>query len=248
MTRLFRLFVTGLLVLLPLIITVAVVIWLGQFIFAYAGPGSYLGRAIISLGFGLTPSITLAYIMGLFIVVISVLILGYLVESGARPLMIGYVETLLDRIPIVSQILELTKRVVGVFSQDQTNNLRDMQPVWCFFGGEKGAAVFCLKPSGEPVDVNGERRVGILIPSAPVPIGGALVYVPEHWVEPADGGVETLMNVYISMGVVPPPDIVTAVEQALREISTQTGGPVSDQPGTPLTGKVAAPVNKAHDE
>ena len=219
MTRLFRLFVTGLLLLLPLIITVAVVIWLGQFIFAYAGPGSYLGKVIISLGFGLTPSITLAYGMGLVIVVLSVLILGYVFESGARPLMIGYVERLLDRIPIVSQILELTKRVVGIFSQDQANHLRNMQPVWCFFGSKDGAAVFGLKPSGEAVDVNGERRIGILIPSAPVPIGGALVYVPESWVEPADGGVETLMNVYLSMGVVPPPDVIGEVERAWREYS-----------------------------
>lgn len=218
MTRLFRLFVTGVLVLLPLFITVAVVIWLGQFIFAYAGPGSYLGKVIISLGFGLSASIATSYLLGLVIVLTTVLLIGYVVESGARPLLIGYVERLLDRIPIVSQILELTKRVIGVFSQDQSNRLRNMQPVWCFFGGKDNAAVFALMPSGEPVDVNGQERIGILIPSAPVPIGGALVYVPRDWVQEADGGVETLMNVYISMGVVPPPDIVDAVRRRQEEL------------------------------
>jgi uncharacterized membrane protein len=44
----------------------------------------------------------------------------------------------------------------------------------------------------------------VLVPSAPVPIGGALIYVPEEWIKPADGGVERLMNVYVSMGVTPP--------------------------------------------
>ena len=44
----------------------------------------------------------------------------------------------------------------------------------------------------------------MLIPSAPVPFGGALVYVPAEWVKPAQGGVERMMNVYVSMGVTPP--------------------------------------------
>jgi uncharacterized membrane protein len=37
-----------------------------------------------------------------------------------------------------------------------------------------------------------------------VPFGGALIYVPSEWVKPAAGGVERLMNVYVSMGVTPP--------------------------------------------
>ena len=40
--------------------------------------------------------------------------------------------------------------------------------------------------------------------TAPVPFGGALVYVPAEWVKSAEGGVERLMNVYVSMGVTRP--------------------------------------------
>jgi uncharacterized membrane protein len=46
--------------------------------------------------------------------------------------------------------------------------------------------------------------LGLLVPSAPVPFGGALIYVPSEWVKPAEGGVERLMNVYVSMGVTQP--------------------------------------------
>ena len=221
MSRLFRIFLAGLLVLLPIFITIAIVIWLGQFLFAYAGPNSWLGKFVISLGFGLTASIYAAYAAGLLIVLTSILILGYLVESGARPLLIGWVEQLLDRIPIVSQILEVTKRVVGVFSQDRTSELKNMQPVWCFFGGDRGAAVFALMPSAAPIQMNGEPYVGVMIPTAPVPIGGALVYVPQKWVQTAEGGVETLMNVYISMGVVPPPDILAAAKRAQKKTTAE---------------------------
>ena len=42
------------------------------------------------------------------------------------------------------------------------------------------------------------------VASAPVPFGGALVYVPAAWIEPADGGIDELMSVYVSMGITPP--------------------------------------------
>lgn len=76
--------------------------------------------------------------------------------------------------------------------------------MWCFFGGEGGAAVLGLMPSPDPVKIGEHDYVGLLVPSAPVPFGGALIYVPADWVKPADGGVERLMNVYVSMGVTPP--------------------------------------------
>jgi uncharacterized membrane protein len=41
----------------------------------------------------------------------------------------------------------------------------------------------------------------VLVPTAPVPVGGALVYVPEAWVSPADVGMDGLTSIYVSMGV-----------------------------------------------
>jgi uncharacterized membrane protein len=79
-----------------------------------------------------------------------------------------------------------------------------MSPVWCFFGGKGGAAVLGLMPSPEPVLIGEHSYLAVLVPSAPVPFGGALIYVPSDWVKPAEGGVERLMNVYVSMGVTPP--------------------------------------------
>ena len=59
-------------------------------------------------------------------------------------------------------------------------------------------------PSPTPVVIGGTEYVGVLVPSAPVPVGGALVYVPKSWVKLAEGGVDDLMSVYVSMGVTPP--------------------------------------------
>ena len=61
-----------------------------------------------------------------------------------------------------------------------------------------------LMPSPEPMTIGEHSYLGLLVPSAPVPLGGALIYVPSDWFKPAEGGVERLMNVYVSMGVTPP--------------------------------------------
>ena len=50
----------------------------------------------------------------------------------------------------------------------------------------------------------------MLVPSAPVPVGGCLVYVPVEWVRPADFGVEALMSIYVSMGVTTPQTVDSA--------------------------------------
>src|ERR1041384_6130819 len=71
-------------------------------------------------------------------------------------------------------------------------------------GWEGGAALLGMMPSPDRVKIGEHDYVGLLVPSAPVPFGGALIYVPADWVKPADGGVERLMNVYVSMGVTPP--------------------------------------------
>ncbi|MFN9489497.1 MAG: hypothetical protein ACK59Y_06945, partial [Betaproteobacteria bacterium] len=78
-----------------------------------------------------------------------------------------------------------------------------MSAVWCFFGGD-GVAVLALAPNAEPVDIDGRRYFAVLVPTAPVPIGGGLLYVPVEWVKPADIGIEQLTEIYVSMGLTPP--------------------------------------------
>jgi len=212
LARILRTFLAGLLALLPIALTAFVTAWIASLIASYAGPGSFLGGLIIalgrSLGLDLSPSSTVAYLLGLAIILAAVFLLGLLVESGLRTF-ISYILSSIDwvimRIPLISTVYDLSKRFVAIMDRGgDKDSLKTMQPVWCFFGGEGGAAVLGLMPSPEPVVIGEHSYLGLLVPSAPVPFGGALIYVPSAWVKPADGGVERLMNVYVSMGVTPP--------------------------------------------
>ena len=221
MGRILRTFLAGVLALLPIAVTVFVTAWVASLIAGYAGPGSFVGRLIIglgaSVGLDISPSSSAAYLLGLAIILGAIFVLGLLVESGLRSFILNSLDWLIMRIPLISNIYDLSKRFVSLVDRGDQGDLKSMRPVWCFFGGEGGAAVLGLMPSPEPVVIGEHSYLGLLVPSAPVPFGGALIYVPSEWVKPAEGGVERLMNVYVSMGVTPPMSMPRAAKPALAD-------------------------------
>lgn len=52
--------------------------------------------------------------------------------------------------------------------------------------------------------LNGREYHIVIVPTAPVPIRGGLLFMPADMVQPADVSVEGLMSTYVSMGVTAP--------------------------------------------
>jgi uncharacterized membrane protein len=209
----FRTFIAGFLVVLPLAVTVTVIVWVGTFIYAYLGPDSAIGRILISIGFNFSSSPAAAYALGAVVVVGLVYLLGLLVESRLESRVRRLIDSLVERIPLVSSLYDVTKRFIAIVDRKNQEGLKSMSPVWCFFGGEGGAAVLGLLPMPKPILIGQHQYHVVLVPSAPVPVGGCLVYVPVQWVKPADFGVEALMSIYVSMGVVSPQTVEHAPHQ-----------------------------------
>jgi uncharacterized membrane protein len=204
MTHMFRTFVSGLILLLPLIITLAVVAWLGQFIITYVGPSSVVGQALMTIGFGFSASQFVAYVIGLVLFLVVVYLLGLAVESRLRSHLSQFLDSTMRRIPVIGNLYDLIHRFVALMDKKDVEGLKSMSPVWCFFGGPESAAVLALLPTPEPIMVGKTPYHAVLIPSAPLPVGGCLAYVPAEWVQPADIGVEKLVSIYVSMGVTSP--------------------------------------------
>ncbi len=204
MARIARVFVSGFLAALPLLITVIVISWLAGLVADYAGPASKLGKLLTSLGLGIGGSSIAPYAIGLLLVLSAIYLLGLLVEFRLGEGLSTLFDRAIRRIPLVSNVYDLSKRFTSIVDTKGGENLKSMSAVWCFFGGEPGAAILALLPSPDPIVMGQDKYLGILVPSAPVPVGGALIYVPADWIKPAEGGVEHLMSVYVSMGVTPP--------------------------------------------
>ncbi len=159
-----RTFMSGVIALLPIAATLAIVAWAGGFIYSYFGPGSAIGRALTSLGLGLVGSELVAYLVGLVIVACLVYGLGALVESSLAPRIYGRLDAMMQRIPLVGMVYDLSKRFVGMLDRKEANDVRSMSPVWCFFGGHGSAAVLALLRSGpvcaDPFRRNADLRTG----------------------------------------------------------------------------------------
>ena len=108
MGRIFRTFLAGVLALLPIAVTVFVTAWVAALIAGYAGPDSLVGRLIIrlgaSLGLTISPSSTVAYLLGLATILGAIFLLGLLVESGLRSFISNSFDWLMSRIPLVSNV------------------------------------------------------------------------------------------------------------------------------------------------
>jgi uncharacterized membrane protein len=200
--HLLRIFVTGLLAALPLAATVLIFAWVGNLLIGWLGPGSAFGSFLTALGFGVGGSELIGYLVGVAIMVVAIFVLGVLVETGVQRGSARLLDAALARVPVVKSVYGLVRRMVELLRQrGDDGELRSMRPVWCHFGGPGGAAVLALLSNAEPVLIDGRRCLAVLVPTAPVPIGGGLLWVPEHWVTPAEVGIEAVTSIYVSMGV-----------------------------------------------
>lgn len=205
---LLRIFATGALAALPVAATVLIFAWAAGVLIKWLGPESAVGRTLISIGLGVGASEVVGYAIGVAIVAAAIFGLGLLVEAGLQRGVAAAANAVLSRIPVVGAVYDVIKRLVGLLRQgDDHDGLKSMSAVWCHFGGpsaEGNSAALALLGSDVPVLVNGQRCLAVLIPTAPVPVGGGLIYVPEHWVTRADIGVEAVTSIYVSMGLTSP--------------------------------------------
>jgi uncharacterized membrane protein len=195
----------GLLVLLPIALTVAVLGWVVSLLLRFAGPGSLVGRLFAAIGYPFSSNPELAYLLGTLILLAGIFVLGLLARAGLERHFRNLADRTVRRIPVVGSLYGLAERFAGVLDQKPGADIGGMKPVWCFFG-ENSAAVLALAPRSEPIDIGGREYIAVLVPTAPVPFGGALIYVPVQWVRPAEIGVERLTAIYVSMGMTSPTD------------------------------------------
>jgi len=197
-------FFAGLLALLPLVITAAIMVWLMQLVVQFLGPDSVAGGLLAAVGLSLTTSPATAYALGALVFVLIVFCLGLFVQSKAMNRLGALLEKGVAAIPVVGQLYGFSSQFVGMLHGNKNTELATMLPVWVQFGDTDGAVLLALMPSSKSLLVEGTEKVAVIIPMSPVPVGGGLVFVPRAWVKPADISVEKLTSIYVSMGLTAP--------------------------------------------
>lgn len=154
-----------------------------------------------ALGLGIAGSEAASYLLGVGIVLAAIFVLGALVQTRLRRVLAAALDAIVMRIPVVRSVYDMASKLVGLLGQHEQHGMHSMSPVWLHFGGVGGVAVLGLLSTSEPVRVGELDYLAVLVPTAPVPVGGGLLYVPRDWVTPADVGIDGLTSIYVSMGI-----------------------------------------------
>jgi uncharacterized membrane protein len=157
------------------------------------------------LGLKFVSSEISAYLLGVLAVLLLVYLLGVIVEAGLKNRCQALIDGVLNRVPLVGRVYKALNKMISMFDTRDQADIKSMGAVMCFFGGKEGSTgVLALLTSSEKINMNGVDYYSIMIPTAPVPFGGAILFVPLDWVVHVDIEFDGLLNIYMSMGITSP--------------------------------------------
>ncbi len=220
-------FMAGFFVILPIVITIGIMGWVGSLLKTWLGPDSLLGSVLQRVGLNYVSNDTLASVIGWVIVLAVIWIVGAIVKSAARYRVENFVHEKLSQIPVVSSIYGPVAKVVGMLKRDDEADMRAMSVVYCEFGMQHGGGFLALLSSDKIYRFSGRDSHIVYIPTSPIPMSGGIVFVPVEAVKPVAMEVEHLMQIYLSLGVmsesVVPDQYVQAQEPGTSEIGEAAG-------------------------
>lgn len=194
-------FLTGFFTILPFVITIAIMAWMGSAIQQWVGPGSPAGKMLRAIGLRFVTDEIVASVIGWALVLTGLWLVGALVKSTAKYKLEEAVDTVVNHIPIIKTIYKPVSQVVDMLRQDEQSNMQGMQVVYCRLGRDYGGGFLGLLASQQTYRFGAQTCYVVYIPTAPVPMSGSVMFVPVDDVEPIDMEVEDLIQICVSLGV-----------------------------------------------
>ena len=198
--KLKKYFLTGLLVVVPITMTLLVLRWLFRFI------NSLL---ITILPEVLRPEVLYGIpVPGISLVatLLLILLVGILAANIFGRSLVTFSEKLVDRIPFVKGVYTLFKQVVDTVLKRDHGAFRKVVLIEYPRQGIWSVAFVTGKSSGEVQRVTAEDVVNVFVPTTPNPTSGFYVLVPEKDLIALKMTVEEAFKLIISGGMVTPPE------------------------------------------
>lgn len=194
-------FLAGLFAVLPIVITVGIMAWVGGLLKAWLGPESFVGKALFQMGLRFVTDPTVATVLGWVIVVLAIWVLGALLKSVGRKRVEMAFNAAVERIPLVNVLYRPVAQVVEMLQRDPSAKMQGMKVVYCAFGREGGAGFLGLLVSDRMYRFKGQACQIVYVPTSPVPMSGGVVFAAANSVHRVDMQVDELMKIYFSIGV-----------------------------------------------
>jgi len=194
-------FLAGLFAVLPIMITVGIMAWVGGLLKAWLGPESIVGKALFQMGLRFVTDPIVASVLGWVAVLLAIWFLGALLKWVGKKRIEKAFNAAVERIPLVSVLYRPVAQVVDMLQRRPTDTMQGMSVVYCAFGGEGGAGFLGLLVSDHVYRFNGQACQVVYVPTSPVPMSGAVVFAAADSVHRVDMQVDDLMKICLSIGV-----------------------------------------------
>ncbi|MGH6865347.1 MAG: DUF502 domain-containing protein [Methyloceanibacter sp.] len=194
-------FLTGLIVVGPVAITIYVVWWFINLVDGWVKPlipAAYLPETYLSIN---VPGV------GLIVGILALILIGAFTANLFGRTIVSYGEMMLDRMPVVRGVYRLLKQIfTTVFSKSGSSFKR----VGLIEFPRRGLYAMVFVSGDPPAEVtekigNGDKLMTVFMPNAPNPTTGFVVFMPAKDVTLLDMAIEDGAKLIVSAGLVGPP-------------------------------------------
>lgn len=208
--RLRTYFLTGLVVLIPLVLTVYI-IW--KLFYAIDG----LLRGVVTNvleRFGI-PISSLG--LGFISVILLILLTGLIAKNyfGRKLIQLG--ELIFARIPLINRIYRAIQQISNAFFSERREVFKKAVLIEYPRKGVYSLAFLTQDTKGEVQDRLNQDMVSVFLPTTPNPTSGFLLFVPKRDVIEMNMSIEEALKLVISGGVIAPENVSPSELKAINE-------------------------------
>jgi len=214
-------FITGLLLCLPISLTIYIIIWLVNFLASPARGG--LTHFLVTLG--IEPQETFLFRAGVTLisalfVAVGLVLIGFISRNLFGRFFIGVLEKILHRLPMVRSIYSAIKQIIDTFSGGGKEK-KFSRAVLVEFPRTGCWTIGFLTYEGETEfsRIAGTPLVHVFVPTTPNPTGGYMILVPANEVKFLDVSVSEAMTMIVSGGAAVPKKNASAQADSSEIIS-----------------------------
>lgn len=221
--RLRNYFLTGVIVAAPISITIYLTLfiinlvddWVKPLIPAVYNPDTYLPFPVPGIG--------------LVVAVFGLIMLGFFTANIFGRAIVGYGESLLDRMPFIRTIYRLMKQIFETVLSQTNASFREAVLVEYPRRGVWALAFVSTETRGEVATKTGYegQMISVFLPTTPNPTSGFLLFVPKEDVIRLNMTVEEAAKLVISAGLVIPED---KLPEAIKDKVKKAKSPAKPEP------------------
>jgi len=210
--RLRNVFITGLLITLPIALTWFIL----QFLLKnFDALSPVFTRMMIQLGAPIPEGFRIPF-LGLVVTLLIVLAVGWLTTNFFGKKLFELGELMIEKIPFVRRIYKGSKQVVSSIAKADTSTFRKVVLIEFPRRGLLAIGFVTGESRGEVQRITRENMLNVFVPTMPNPTSGFLIFSPPEELTEVSMTIEEGIKYVVSGGIVTPPEFKIIEAKGLK--------------------------------